>query len=85
MPRCHDLVMHVKKYFNFCLVVSIVLFSAGCNSDTTLTPLFRVLDQSQTGLNFSNKLAPTAEMNMFKYMYFYNGAGVGVGDFNNDG
>ncbi|HET9747460.1 MAG TPA: VCBS repeat-containing protein, partial [Chitinophagaceae bacterium] len=23
--------------------------------------------------------------NMFKYMYFYNGAGVGVGDFNNDG
>src|SRR4029079_3384019 len=23
--------------------------------------------------------------NMFKYMYFYNGAGVGAGDFNNDG
>ena len=22
---------------------------------------------------------------MFKYMYFYNGAGVGAGDFNNDG
>ena len=22
---------------------------------------------------------------MFKYMYFYNGGGVGAGDFNNDG
>ncbi len=22
---------------------------------------------------------------MLKYMYFYNGAGVGAGDFNNDG
>ncbi|TMI85299.1 MAG: VCBS repeat-containing protein, partial [Bacteroidetes bacterium] len=31
------------------------------------------------------ELTATPEFNMFKYMYFYNGAGVGVGDFNNDG
>ena len=40
---------------------------------------------TQTGLNFTNNLKPTPEFNMFKYMYFYNGAGVGAGDFNNDG
>ena len=47
--------------------------------------LFEVLDHNKTGLNFNNKLTPTAAFNMFKYMYFYNGAGIGAGDFNNDG
>src|SRR5678816_363262 len=47
--------------------------------------LFEGLDASSTGIDFVNKLTPTARFNMFKYMYFYNGAGVGVGDFNNDG
>jgi len=44
-----------------------------------------VLDHNKTGLDFTNKLTPTKEFNVFKYMYFYNGAGVGAGDFNNDG
>jgi hypothetical protein len=47
--------------------------------------MFEVLDSKQTGLDFANKLTPTATFNMFRYMYFYNGAGVGAGDFNNDG
>ena len=48
-------------------------------------PIFDVLDQDRTGLDFNNKLTPTEAFNVFKYMYFYNGAGVGTGDFNNDG
>lgn len=47
--------------------------------------MFEVLDSSRTGLVFSNTLTPTQQFNMFKYMYFYNGGGVGAGDFNNDG
>ena len=50
-----------------------------------LPAMFEVLDSSKTGLVFSNKLKPTQEFNMFRYMYFYNGGGVGAGDFNNDG
>ena len=46
---------------------------------------FQALEKQRTGLDFSNKLTPTQEFNVFKYMYFYNGAGVGAGDFNNDG
>lgn len=54
--------------------------------DSPATPaLFEVLDNKATGIDFSNKLTPTPAFNMFKYMYFYNGAGVGAGDFNNDG
>ncbi len=47
--------------------------------------MFRVLDHNSTGLDFSNKLTPTKDFNVFHYMYFYNGAGVAAGDFNNDG
>ena len=45
---------------------------------------FSALPTERTGLQFENRLKPTPTFNMFKYMYFYNGAGVGAGDFNND-
>ena len=47
--------------------------------------MFQVLGDDKTGLHFENKLTPTSKFNMFDYMYFYNGAGVAAGDFNNDG
>ncbi|HTR31999.1 MAG TPA: VCBS repeat-containing protein [Puia sp.] len=46
---------------------------------------FEVLEPSGTGLNFTNKLTPTQQFNVIRYMYYYNGAGIGAGDFNNDG
>jgi len=65
---------------------AIAVFLFSCTSKKEEKPaLFEVLTNKQTGLDFSNKLTATAEFNMFKYMYFYNGAGVGAGDFNNDG
>ncbi len=48
-------------------------------------PLFEALESKATGLNFTNSLKARPDFNMLKYMYFYNGAGVGAGDFNNDG
>ena len=30
-------------------------------------------------------MRPTPDLNLFSYMYFYNGAGIGAGDFNRDG
>lgn len=47
--------------------------------------MFVTLDSKQTGIDFSNNLTYSPEFNLFKYMYFYNGSGVGAGDFNNDG
>lgn len=47
--------------------------------------LFKVISAEESGLNFSNNLKPTADLNIFNYMYFYNGGGVGAGDLNNDG
>jgi hypothetical protein len=48
-------------------------------------PVFRLLEPEQTGIHFSNDLSVNLDFNIFKYMYYYNGSGVGVGDFNNDG
>lgn len=69
------------------LILSSFLLSLSCNSkkEENKSYLFEALEAKQTGLGFVNKLTPASDFNMFKYMYFYNGAGVGAGDFNNDG
>jgi enediyne biosynthesis protein E4 len=79
----------VDKYYflSKILFMSILIFMISCNNkkENTKRVLFEALESTKTGLNFSNKLTARADFNMFKYMYFYNGAGVGAGDFNNDG
>lgn len=68
------------------LVLFAVLLMGKCREKKPDTPApFSVLNAEQTGLTFANKLVPTDSMNMFTYMYFYNGSGVGAGDFNQDG
>ncbi len=64
---------------------AIVLLSACTASQKKETPLFEMLNAEKTGIQFENKLHPNEAFNMFHYMYYYNGAGVGTGDFNNDG
>lgn len=58
-----------------------------CNSGKTKasTSLFKVLESKTTGLSFSNDLIFSNDLNLLRYIYFYNGSGVGSGDFNNDG
>ncbi len=47
--------------------------------------LFVLQDSKHTGITFHNGLNQTPELNILNYLYFYNGAGVAAGDFNNDG
>jgi hypothetical protein len=47
--------------------------------------LFEKLDSKITNVNFQNTLKPTDELNILDYLYYYNGAGVAVGDINQDG
>jgi enediyne biosynthesis protein E4 len=48
-------------------------------------PVFKLLESTETGIQFANNLDVNLDFNIFKYMYYYNGSGVGVGDFNGDG
>lgn len=74
-----------KRWTGFCLIVLGMYIVSACNSGEKQPPLFEVLDESSTGLHFANTLTPTDSFNIFHYMYFYNGAGVGAADLNNDG
>jgi hypothetical protein len=69
----------------FFIIILLFISTISCKTHQKKNSMFEVLDDSKTGLHFTNKLNPTPEFNMFNYMYFYNGAGVGAGDFNNDG
>ena len=63
-------------YFIFLLV-----FLVSCSK----SPKFQLLDSTRTGVDFSNTITETDSFNVMTYEYIYNGAGVGIGDLNNDG
>lgn len=76
-----------KRIYLLLVLFLVSLLFTGCGNAGKNKPavLFAVLDSKQTGLDFSNTLTAKPDFNMLKYMYFYNGAGVGAADFNNDG
>ncbi|GAB3533574.1 VCBS repeat-containing protein [Pontibacter brevis] len=47
--------------------------------------LFERLTSDNTGIDFSNRIFESDTMNILQTEYIYNGGGVGIGDFNNDG
>lgn len=47
--------------------------------------LFSLLSPKKTHIKFNNQLQDTREHNIMIYSNFYGGAGVGIGDINNDG
>lgn len=69
-----------KTWLFFGILISI--FTNSCNNNQ---PLFRLIPSAESGVEFHNTLVPTDTLNVLKYEYFYNGASVSVGDFNNDG
>ena len=47
--------------------------------------LFIEKSESETNIAFQNKLKTSPDLNILTYLYYYNGAGLASGDFNNDG
>jgi enediyne biosynthesis protein E4 len=64
-------------------LVGVVTF-AGCG-DRREHRVFELLDAKQTGISFANTIATSDSVNELTDVYLYNGAGVGVGDIDNDG
>ena len=69
----------------FFYLLAICISLASCHPGTSQKPLFSLLDSKETGIDFVNQLEYTEQFNTYTYRNFYNGAGVGIGDFNNDG
>lgn len=67
----------------FYLILILPLFS--CEKEAPLTTIFQRLSSDSTGIRFANELQYDEYLNAYTYRNFYNGAGVAVGDINNDG
>src|SRR3982750_1167891 len=68
-----------KFYFIVFFFLSAALFS--CKKHT----LFQQVSSSQTGIHFNNQIVENDTINPLDLTNIYNGGGVGIGDFNNDG
>ena len=70
----------MKPIYVYLLLASTLLVYS-CKNATT----FELLSGDDTGIHFSNKIVENDSLSILKYEYLYNGSGVGMGDFNNDG
>jgi enediyne biosynthesis protein E4 len=66
------------------VLLLLLLTLGGCRGRSRQTA-FRMLSPEQTGITFANNIATTDSLNVQTDVYVYNGAGVGVGDIDNDG
>ncbi len=68
--------------FSFAALLSLIVIAGRSQKNATL---FRLLPSSQTGIDFKNQLTESDTQNILNQANIYNGGGVGIGDFNNDG
>jgi len=54
----------------------------GCTNKKTL---FEIVPSSHSGIHFNNQIIENDSINPLDLVNIYNGGGVGIGDFNNDG
>ena len=73
----------ISRYF--LLIPSLLLlFSCSKKEEETLK-LFELMEKEKTGIDFNNNLDYNEKFNPYLFRNFYNGAGVALGDINNDG
>lgn len=76
--------MYIKHIIS--IIFGILLLQACHNKvDQASTSIFIDKDEQHSGISFSNTLVDNNSLNIIEYLYYYNGAGVAVGDINNDG
>src|SRR5438876_10615079 len=66
------------------LIASLLLLLGGCRHEEG-PHLFTLLTPDQTGVAFANTITTNDSVNVQTDPYVYNGAGVAVGDIDNDG
>ena len=68
--------------YNFSLLLVLFTMISSCKQHVEAYKFVQVKD---SGVTFSNSLKSTTQLNILNYLYFYNGGGTAIADFNNDG
>ncbi|MEK6781478.1 MAG: VCBS repeat-containing protein [Bacteroidota bacterium] len=66
-------------------LISLLCVLCGCSRERTQPPSLFTNITRESGVDFQNTLTFTEQLNPYTYRNFYNGAGVAIGDINNDG
>ncbi|MBZ9729337.1 VCBS repeat-containing protein [Salegentibacter sp. JZCK2] len=72
----------VKTRRLFLIFFLTILFFQACKKEERL---FEKIEASYSNIYFSNELDSNSNLNIFNYLYYYNGGGVAAGDYNQDG
>lgn len=64
------------------MLCSQLFWLCGCDHQDTL---FENISSARSGITFNNRITENDSINPFDVVNIYNGGGVGIGDFNNDG
>ncbi len=75
----------MKSFIQFLFISFNVMLCSCLYGQKMNATLFTSLPSTVTGICFQNKLTETLKLNVATYHHFYNGGGVAIGDFNNDG
>jgi hypothetical protein len=78
---CH-LVLFFMNTFRLLSIGALLFCIAACQSKHTL---FEKIASSHSGITFNNRIVENDSINPLNVVNIYNGGGVGIGDFNNDG
>lgn len=71
------------RILSFILMLSLLIGLSSCTKSNT--DLFQIVPKAISGIDFNNKIVETDSFNILTSEYIFNGGGVAVGDFNNDG
>ena len=64
------------------IILFIIIFILSCSNDKKL---FMLLESTESGIDFNNVITETDDFNILNEEYIFNGGGVALSDFNNDG
>ncbi len=73
--------LFLKSYL---LIIALSICSLKHQAQNSNT-LFTLMESTHTGIDFENTIIDTKDHNILIYSNYYGGAGVGVGDLDNDG
>ena len=74
--------MRVSRQNHIFLFLLGFIFLYACQKDSKL---FKRVESSHSNITFENRITETDSFNILFDEFMYNGGGVGMGDFNNDG
>ena len=76
---------NLSQYIKSISLLGFTFWQVAIFAQEKTTTLFTQLSKDYTHVDFNNQLEDTKDHSIMIYSNYYGGAGVGIGDFNNDG